>query len=171
MKKKIAISKDTLITMGGITLCLFALVIICSSNPDIFLSFLSIGILASFGFVGFWLLVPAIFLLGLYWILRRKLIRFRIDIALWGVYLIILAALVLFSAYGSEGQVVKVGDIEYTLSMFNTGDNYKYLEFNTCTNFFKQIADNYATVHGISNGYTMLNNYLGGGFLDRKSVV
>lgn len=165
MKKKIAISKDTLITMGGITLCLFALVIICSSNPDIFLSFLSIGILASFGFVGFWLLVPAIFLLGLYWILRRKLIRFRIDIALWGVYLIILAALVLFSAYGSEGQVVKVGDIEYTLSMFNTGDNYKYLEFNTCTVFFKQIADNYATVHGISNGYTMLNNYLGGGFL------
>lgn len=165
MKKKIAISKDTLITMGGITLCLFALVIICSSNPDIFLSFLSIGILASFGFVGFWLLVPAIFLLGLYWILRRKLIRFRIDIALWGVYLIILAALVLFSAYGSEGQVVKVGDIEYTLSMFNTGDNYKYLEFNTCTNFFKQIADNYATVHGISRGYTMLNNYLGGGFL------
>lgn len=165
MKKKIAISKDTLITMGGITLCLFALVIICSSNPDIFLSFLSIGILASFGFVGFWLLVPAIFLLGLYWILRRKLIRFRIDIALWGVYLIILAALVLFSAYGSEGQVVKVGDIEYTLSMFNTGDNYKYLEFNTCTNFFKQIADNYATVHGISSGYTMLNNYLGGGFL------
>jgi DNA segregation ATPase FtsK/SpoIIIE-like protein len=165
MKKKIAISKDALITMGGITLCLFALVIICSSNPDIFLSFLSIGILAAFGFVGFWLLVPAIFLLGLYWILRRKLIKFRIDIALWGIYLIILAALVLFSAYGSEGQVVKVGDIEYTLSMFNTGDNYKYLEFNTCTDFFKQIADNYATAHGISSGYTMFNNYLGGGFL------
>lgn len=176
MKKRFAITKDTLLSLIGIAICLFCLVIICSAN-SIF-SFLSVGILGAFGFIGFWILIPAVFLLGVYLLLRRKLIKFRVDISLWGIYLIILAILILSSAWGSEGQRVISKTIEgnptVVISMFNTGkdsagNTYEFLQFNTCVDYIQQIAKNFAIAHkqtdDLVKGFDIANINLGGGYI------
>ncbi len=177
---KIKISKDNIISLNGFIICLLSLIVIFSGK-SVF-SFLSVGILGAFGFIGFWILVPLFFLLGIYMIFHKNLKKYRIDISLWGLFIIFLALLILSSGYGSENQIVTktISEIEQErviLSMFNTGSitingeqfTYEYIRFNTCVDYFNEIAINYATSHGlgetIKDGLCIENNYLGGGYI------
>lgn len=159
MKKKIAVKKDVNIALLGVIICLLSLIVLFSGNTV--LSFLSNGILISFGFVGFWILIPSLFLFGLYLILRRKLKRFRIDISLWGIFLIVLASLVLSSSWGSERYEFIYRDSTYIISMFNEGfnegKNFIKLDFGSpsCIDVFQDISKN----------LIISNTRLGGGFV------
>lgn len=157
MKKKIAIGKDVNIAMVGVIICLISLVILFST--DSVLSFLSKGILLAFGFVGFWILVPAIFILGFYLILRRQLMKVRFDIALWGVFLIIVAFLILSSSWGSERYSLSYNEINYVVSMYNKGENIIKLDFGSpsCIEIFNDIYKN--------TGLSISNVKLGGGYV------
>lgn len=157
MKKKIAVKKDVNIALLGVIICLLSLLVLFSGNT--ILGFLSNGILISFGFVGFWILIPSLFLFGLYLILRRQLKKFRIDISLWGIFLIVLAFLVLSSSWGSERYeyLDPNNGSTYIISMFNDGDNFIKLDFGTpsCVDIFQDISKN----------LVIYNTRLGGGFV------
>lgn len=180
--KKLKISKDNIISIDGLIICLLSLIIIFSGKSAF--SFLSVGILGAFGFIGFWILVPLLFLLGIYMIFRKKLIKYRVDISLWGIFIIFLALLVLSSGFGADGQIVTNNilssngeETKVVLSMFNQGTvvvsgqelSYEYLRFNTCVDYFNEIAINYAKANGlgeaISDGLYIGNNHLGGGYI------
>lgn len=156
MKKKIAVKKDVNIALLGVIICLLSLLVLFSGNTV--LSFLSNGILISFGFVGFWILIPSLFLFGLYLILRRKLKRFRIDISLWGIFLIVLAFLVLSSSWGSERYEFAYKGSTYVISMFSQeAENIIKLDFGSpsCIDAFQDISKN----------LIISNTRLGGGFV------
>ena len=108
MKK--GIDKNSIISMAGIGLSLLALVFIFSQNTVF--SFLTKAIVLPFGFVGFWILLPFIFILGLYMLLKQKIVRFKIGLSLWGILIIIIALLILTSAW-SEQALVPGGDFNF----------------------------------------------------------
>ncbi len=164
MKKKFRITKDALILTIGIAICLLALVVLCSCNDRSIFKFLSQGILAGFGFVGFWLLIPAVFIFGLYLILRQKVYKFRVDITIWGIYLIVLGLLIFFSIIGPDGKDVIVKDTTYHISAFalnerelESGVIETSLQFNNAVDLFKGIVN--------QSHYSISNVQLGGGFL------
>lgn len=165
MKNKIAIKKDTNIAMLGAIICLVALVILFSNQSV--LSFLSKGILFAFGFVGFWILVPTIFVFGLYLILRRKLMKFRFDLTLWGILLIVIAFLILSSSWGSEN---------FEINNFNdTGKNYIVHMFSSASEEGKEVIkldwgspsciDIFLNYIGKSENLRLENTNLGGGVI------
>lgn len=161
MNKRIAIKKDTNIAMLGAIICLLALVILFSSQSV--LSFLSNGILSAFGFIGFWILIPTLFVFGLYLILRKKLMKIRFDLSLWGVLLIVIAFLILSSSWGSEGHDFIYNEKNYVVHMFDSGfENEKQiikLQFGdpSCIDVCKSIIDEY--------GLSLSNIHLGGGYI------
>lgn len=108
MKK--GIDKNSIISMAGIGLSLLALVFIFSQNTVF--SFLTKAIMLPFGFVGFWILLPFIFILGIYMLLKQKIVRFKIGLSLWGILIIIVALLVLTSSW-SEQALVPGGDFNF----------------------------------------------------------
>lgn len=176
MKKKLALSKNDIITMLGIIICLITLIIIFSYKTP--LAFLSTAILGAIGFVGFWVLIPLIFLFGLYLIFRRKIRRFKISISLWGLFIIVLAAMILVSLWVSNGQVVQnklaEGQPYVVLTVFASGTNpdglpYEILRFNNSIDFMEQIVVKFAVKHGLGNklndGFTINNTLLGGGYI------
>lgn len=182
--KKLKISKDTLSGTLGIAICLLALLIILSSGNKVF-GFLSVSILTVFGFIGFWILIPAIFVLGMYLIVRKQLKKIRFDIALWGIYIIILALLIMTSAWGTEGVYLNISsdeNVRLTMSMKNIGQEIEYngitytytsLKFNNCINYFQAIAKqnviNQTSSSGKAlewyNGLNITDSHLGGGFV------
>lgn len=95
MKSKI--SKASVIAMAGIGLSLFSLVVIFSQ--DTVLNFLTIAIIAPFGFIGFWILLPFLFITGLYMLLQQKLMKFRVGLSLWGLLIIIISLIVLATTW------------------------------------------------------------------------
>lgn len=97
--KKLNIKSSTNIVMSGVILSLFALVILFSHGTPF--EFLTIAICASFGFIGFWILTPFLFILGLYIIFRRKLVRFKLGLSLWGIFVVVLSLMVITSNWGS----------------------------------------------------------------------
>jgi len=112
MKK--GIDRNTIISMAGIGVSLLALVIIFSQNT--IFSFLTKAIVLPFGFVGFWILLPFLFILGLYMLLKQKIVRFKIGLSLWGLLIIIIALLILTSSW-SESALVPDGEFNFgTLS-------------------------------------------------------
>lgn len=89
--------------MSGVALCLFALVILLSHNTPF--DFLTKAICISFGFIGFWILTPFLFILGLYIIFRRKLIQFKLGLSLWGIFIVVLSLMVITSNWGSSQEI------------------------------------------------------------------
>jgi len=98
--RKFNIKSSTNIIMSGVLLCLFALVILLSHGTPF--DFLTTAICASFGFVGFWILTPFLFILGLYIIFRKKLVQFKLGLSLWGVFIVVLSLLVMTSNWGNS---------------------------------------------------------------------
>ena len=122
---KFKVSKETLSATGGIAICLFALLVVLSQNT--IFSFLANTVLLIFGFIGFWLFVPALFSLGMYFFLRKKTRKFHYDLFLWGIYVLILVTLMVASAFGSEGVLfdksINNETTQVVASMFKKGNN------------------------------------------------
>ena len=125
MKK--GIDKNSIISMAGIGLSLLALVIIFSQGTVF--SFLTTAIVRPFGFVGFWILLPFVFILGLYMLLKQKLVKFRVGLSLWGLLIIILSLMILTSVW-SEQTLIPGGELgfgsmspTYVDALVNLGDN------------------------------------------------
>ena len=135
MKNKYLINKNAISIMGGICFILFALVTLFSANTPF--SFLNNLITHSFGFVGFWLLLPFIFILGVYLISNKRLAKIRFGTKLWGAFIIIICLLILTSHWGSWGAVVD--DIEITGSGVTESGTAKYLTFSNAIPVFNEI--------------------------------
>ena len=125
MGKKI--ERSTIISMAGIGLSLLSLVIIFSQNTVF--SFLTTIIVRPFGFIGFWILLPFLFILGLYMLLKQKLVKFKIGLSLWGVLIVIFALLILTSCW-AEQTLVPGGELNfgsmsptYVEALVELGDN------------------------------------------------
>lgn len=108
--KKSKISSDSIIAVAGIGLSLLSLVIIFSK--DTVFSFLTTAIVAPFGFIGFWILMPFIFILGIYMLLKQKLVKFHFGVSLWGLLIIIFSLLILSSSW-AENTLVPDGSLEF----------------------------------------------------------
>lgn len=97
--KKLNIKSSTTIVLLGVALSLFSLVILFSHGTPF--EFLTVAICASFGFIGFWILTPFLFILGLYISFRKKLIQFKLGLSLWGIFIVVLSLLVITSNWGN----------------------------------------------------------------------
>ena len=125
MKK--GIDKSSIVSMAGIAVSLFALIIIFSQNTVF--SFLTTIIVRPFGFIGFWILLPFLFILGLYMLLKQKLVKFKFGLSLWGILIIIFSLLILTSVWGSKDLVadtqLEFGTFseKYVPALIELGDN------------------------------------------------
>ena len=135
MKNKYLINKDAISIMGGICFILFALVTLFSANTPF--SFLNNLITHSFGFIGFWLLLPFIFILGVYLIANKRLAKIRFGTKLWGAFIIIICLLILTSHWGSWG--AEVNGITITGSGTEPDGTAKYLTFSNAIPVFNEI--------------------------------
>ena len=97
--KKFNIKSSTNIILGGLALSLFALVILLSHGTPF--EFLTTAICAALGFIGFWILTPFLFVLGLYIVFRKKLVQFKLGLSLWGIFIVVLSLLVITSNWGN----------------------------------------------------------------------
>lgn len=156
MKKKISFGKTAILRTIGIIICLFALIVLFSGES--FLAPLTHLFLNIFGFVGFWILVPVLFIFGFYLVLRQQLMKFRFDITLWGLLLLVVSFLILGSSWGSEGMSVNILDKQYIVSMFTKGENYVYLSFSSpsCLDIYESLS---------KDSVNIANVHLGGGYL------
>lgn len=136
--KKSFVSKNSISIMGGICFILFALVTLLSSNTPF--AFLNSVITQSFGFIGFWLLLPYIFIVGLYLILNKKLVKIRLGTKLWGAFVIIVCFLILSSHWGSWGAVVN--GVEIVGRGRTESGTARYLTFSNAIQVFEDIAKN-----------------------------
>ena len=160
MDEKKKISKNSISIIGGICFILFALVIMLSNGTPF--SFLSIAITASFGFVGFWILMPFLIILGLFLIFKKKLIKFKVGMSLWGAFVIIVCFIILSSHWGSNGyQPDPVGNPDLIFDGISVIQNdsgsviYRYLTFSTSVPVFQsRFADP-----------SPFNTKLGGGYV------
>ncbi len=100
MKLEDKLKKEHVYIMIGLLVSLVSIAIFSSAFSSS-LSFISGWIVSAFGFIGYWLLIPALFLHGIYIMFRRQLYKFRIDISLVGVLLIIVMFQILSSYWGS----------------------------------------------------------------------
>ena len=98
--RKLNVKKSTNILLSGLALCLFALVILFSHGTPF--EFLTVAICVSFGFIGFWILTPFLFILGLYIIFHKKLIQFKLGLSLWGIFIVVLSLMVITSNWGTS---------------------------------------------------------------------
>ena len=135
MKNKYLINENAISIMGGICFILFALVTLFSANTPF--SFLNSLITHSFGFVGFWLLLPFIFILGVYLISNKRLAKIKFGTKLWGAFIIIICLLILTSHWGSWG--AEVNGITITGSGTEPDGTAKYLTFSNAIPVFNEI--------------------------------
>ena len=104
MKEKRRITQKSISIMGGICIILFAIVTLFSTKTPFAFLYKLIG--HSFGFIGFWLFLPYIVIIGLYLIMNQQIIKIKLGIQLWGVLVIIFCFLILSSHWASWGTVV-----------------------------------------------------------------
>ncbi|MBR4377858.1 MAG: hypothetical protein IKP50_03115 [Bacilli bacterium] len=104
MKKKRRITEKSISIMGGICFILFAIVTLFSTKTPFSFLYKLIG--HSFGFIGFWLFLPYIVVIGLYLIMNQQVIKIKLGIQLWGVLVIIFCFLILSSHWASWGTVI-----------------------------------------------------------------
>lgn len=138
MKNKYLITKDTISITGGICFILFTLVTLFSANTPF--AFLNMLITHSFGFVGFWLLLPFIFILGIYLIYNKKFAKIKFGTKLWGAFIIIICLLILSSHWGSWG--AEVNGITITGKGTEPDGTAKYLTFSNAIPVFNDISKN-----------------------------
>ena len=154
MKKK-GIQKDSLIAMGGVSLCLLALVILFSQfggESNVF-HFLSDGISTIVGSIGLFGFTLFIFALGMYMLLIQKLAKFKLGPNLWGVFVLILATLMLFSLYGPKEQEITLAGKTVVVDPYRGDEGYVHLEISNFSAIFNAIKT-------VGNGF---NIALGGG--------
>lgn len=101
MKEKRRITKNSISIMGGICFILFAIVTLFSTNTPFKFLYKLFG--HSFGFIGFWLVLPYIVIIGLFLIMNKRVIKIRFGIQMWGILVIIFCFLILTSHWGSWG--------------------------------------------------------------------
>ena len=101
MNEKRKITRNSITIIGGICFILLALVTMLSNNTPF--AFLSIAITTAFGFVGFWILMPFIIVIGLFLIFKKKLIKFKIGLSLSGTFVMIVCFVILSSHWSSIG--------------------------------------------------------------------
>ena len=111
--KKLAIKRQTNIILSGICLSLFSVMILLSHGTAF--NFVCTGICWVFGFIGFWLLIPFLFILGLYIAFRRKLVNLKLGLSLWGVFVIVLSLMVITSNWGDHATLT----FSNSVSLFN----------------------------------------------------
>lgn len=98
MKK--GIQKSQIATLIGVIIALFALV--CLFSYGTVFGFLSTFICMVSGFLGFWVLLPFLLILGIYIIFRRQLVRFKLKLTFWGIFVVILSLLIITSNWGNH---------------------------------------------------------------------
>ena len=154
-EKKRKITKNSITIIGGICFILLALVTMLSYNTPF--SFLSIAITTVLGFVGFWILMPFLIILGLFLIFKKKLIKFRVGMSLWGAFVIIVCFVILSSHWGSIGFEYAEGVVFDGYSVIDTGNGLisRYLTFSTSIHTFQVLQ---------SSG-TPFDPKLGGGYV------
>ena len=152
MKEKYWINKSSISTMGGLCFILFALVTLFSANTPF--AFLINIITNVFGFVGFWILLPYILILGLYLIMNKRIVKIKFGKKLWGAFIIIVCFLILSSHWGSWGSVVN--GVEITGSGRTETGVAKYLTFSNSLTVFEGVKS-------INTSFVGPNPRLGGG--------
>lgn len=137
MKERYRITKNSISIVGGLCFILFALVTLLSNDTPF--EFLSNIITHSFGFVGFWIILPFIVIFGLYLILNRSIIKIKLSISLWGFFIIIICMLILSSHWASWHLVYN--GVEIT-GFGHTEDGIaRYLTFSNSIDIFNSIAE------------------------------
>ncbi len=147
--KKTKINGEHVCIMVGLLICLVALIFFLSPLTPI--EFLSYGVVAAFGFIGYWLFIPFLFLLGIYIMFKGKLVRFRFDISLGGLFLIMINVMILASYWGSIGITLSDGSIINNQDVFIDYKNFMDALTNVLSDTTKQNIT--------------LNSMTGGGFV------
>ena len=130
--------------MGGICFILLALVTILSPNTPF--AFLMNIITQSFGFIGFWLLLPFVIILGLYLIMNKRFVKIKLGTKLWGAFIILVCFLILSSHWGSWGATVN--GVEITGKGRTEAGTAKYLTFSNSMAVFNDINANNPSLVG-----------------------
>lgn len=146
MKESYRITKKSISIIGGVCFILFALVTLLSSNTPF--EFLSNIITHSFGFIGFWIALPFIVILGIYLILNKSLIKIKLNVSLWGAFIIIICLLILCSHWASWHLVYN--GVEITGFGHTENGTAKYLTFSNSLDIFNDIAQNVESKFGPS---------------------
>ena len=144
MKDKRRITQNTISLMGGICVILFTLVILFSTNTPFSFLYKLIG--HSFGFVGFWLILPYFVIVGVYLILNKKLIKIRFGIQLWGILIMLFCFLIITSHWASWGS--KVNGVEIIGHGTTDTGTAKYLTFSNSLEVFNQVDASNPSVVG-----------------------
>ena len=141
-EKKRKITKNSISVIGGICFILLALVTMLSNGTPF--GFLSIAITTVLGFVGFWILMPFLIVLGLFLIFKKKLIKFKVGMSLWGAFVIIVCFVILSSHWGSIGFEYAPDIIFDGHSVIDNGNGLisRYLTFSTSIHTFQSIKAN-----------------------------
>ncbi len=167
---KFKISKTWVTIIEGVTLCLFSVMGMLSANVK-GLQWIATGILASIGFIGFWVVLPALFLLGLYMIIAKRFIKVKVDLSVIGVFVVLTGASILMTnllltnkevlIYNSKNLIGE--EVYYPLTMMKGPiveggvDIPQYLEIHTFVYYFLQVTQ--------TGGFVPTNSALGGGFI------
>lgn len=138
MNEKFRITRKSISIAGGICFILFAFVTLFSNNTPF--KFLSNIIVNALGFVGYWLILPFVIVLGFYLILKKKFVKLKLGVELWGVFIVIICFIILSSHWGAIDQTYN----GVVLTGFGRVDGTaKYLTFSNSTEIFKQIINGY----------------------------
>lgn len=134
MNEKKRINKNLISIMGGVCFVLLALVGIFSHGTPF--EFIETGISTVFGFVGFWILLPYIMVIGFYLIFKKKLLKLKVGLSLWGVFIIIFSFLIFFSEKAATG-------FEFNGVYFDghgyDGEVARFIKINNCAEVFEYL--------------------------------
>ena len=134
---KTKITNNYISIMGGVCFILFAGVCTLSANTPF--GFLYDAITKSLGFIGFWLLLPYIVVIGIYLILYKRIIKLKVGMRLWGVLLILFCFIILSSHWATIGSeingvtIVGYGKTEEGLA--------RYLTFSSSIDVFNKVVE------------------------------
>ena len=93
-------SNDAINVVIGINIMLISVLILLSNFAQ-FLNFIAKGIAFIVGFIGFWVLVPYLFILGIYICFKKHLQKFKVGLSLTGLVFIIFGIALLTSHYAT----------------------------------------------------------------------
>ena len=179
---KFKIGKNAVTIIIGVTICLFSLLGILSANvPG--LQWIATGLLASVGFVGFWVFLPILFLAGLYMIIAKRFVKMKFDLTLFGVFVLLFGLLVLLTnlllttrqlpLYNSKA-ICGIEDYPVYLDMFkgmqdfgdgNKVEVHRYIELNSFLYYFLKASEYKLYDGAFVGGFLQNNSMLGGGFV------
>ena len=166
MKK--GIQKDSIISMGGVSLCLVALIIVFSQfkpETNVF-HFLSDGITSLVGPIGLFVFSLFIFTVGMYMLMLKKLAKFKLGANLWGILVLVIAFLMIFTFYGSKTDtpinVQGIGEcyIQPYARESTEEEKYIFIELGNFGNVFTALKENNSGGFSIQLGGGLLGFFL-----------